>query len=98
MSANLTHASDVLQKTTYAAPFDGMISAHLRDVTFSRIFLCLSLRHSRLRLRQSRVCGLPRRMAAVVLRFGDQGFFIKSFRPIPIKLLEIGRASCRERV
>src|SRR5437870_13345725 len=25
MSANLTHASDVLQKTTYAAPFDGMI-------------------------------------------------------------------------
>src|SRR5438132_7237051 len=24
MSANLTHASDVLQKTTYAAPFDGM--------------------------------------------------------------------------
>ena len=63
------------------------ISAHLRDVTFSRIFLCLSLRHSRLRLRQSRVCGLPRRMAAVVLRFGDQSFFIKSFRPIPIKLL-----------
>src|SRR5207245_6943977 len=26
MSANLTHASDVLQKTTYAAPFDGMIT------------------------------------------------------------------------
>src|SRR5207247_1438761 len=25
-SANLTHASDVLQKTTYAAPFDGMIT------------------------------------------------------------------------
>jgi HlyD family secretion protein len=26
MSANLTHASDVLQKTTYVAPFDGMIT------------------------------------------------------------------------
>ena len=26
MGANLTHASDVLQKTTYAAPFDGMIT------------------------------------------------------------------------
>src|SRR5438270_8218824 len=26
MSANLTHASDGLQKTTYAAPFDGMIT------------------------------------------------------------------------
>src|SRR3989475_2160099 len=26
MSANLTHASDVLEKTTYAAPFDGMIT------------------------------------------------------------------------
>src|SRR5207253_9853341 len=26
MSANLTHASDVLQKTSYAAPFDGMIT------------------------------------------------------------------------
>src|SRR5438128_1726427 len=26
MTANLTHASDVLQKTTYAAPFDGMIT------------------------------------------------------------------------
>src|SRR5436190_6619226 len=26
MSANLTHASDVLQKTSYAAPYDGMIT------------------------------------------------------------------------
>jgi hypothetical protein len=24
--ANLTHAADVLQKTTYAAPYDGMIT------------------------------------------------------------------------
>src|SRR5439155_23412697 len=64
--------------------------AILGDVAFSRILLGLGLRNPRLSLRQTRFSRFPSSFPAVVLRLGDQGFFVQTLSAVPVQFDAVG--------